>query len=329
MENIITNHVEIPKLGITAHFVHRQLMKKGHPSKRFKLTPSFPVAKPTDWTKSNSIDFPILGNADYGDCLYCAPLHFDQTMTANVGVESSFDESVVISDYLKLAGGQDTGLDQDMIIPAWKQGLASNSKVSILDALDVDPIDTAMIQSAIYLFGGVIFMLSVPDPWINNFETGYVWDIPAYPNPKNGHAVLWNGIDSNGRRKVQTWGTYGYITQRAVSICDPTAFTVFSMRWFNAQGIAPNGMHYIQLSKLWTMAGGIELPPSPFPAPVGPTPIPTPTPTPTTFDVGINIKNRTIFAPGYTLNGSVFDANKIVVQTNNKMILTPRGWTPI
>ncbi len=325
----LTNHIQIPKLGINAHFVDRHLMSYGHPSRRFKLTSSFPpVVLPIDWTKGNSLNFPIDGNDQYGDCLYAAPCHMDNTWTGNVGIESTFNESTIISDYLKLSGG-DHGLNEQLIIPEWKKGLASNPTATILDAMDVDPTNQQLCHSAIYLFGGIIFMLDVPTAWINNFNTGYIWDVPTQANRNNGHATLWNGVESNGNYKVQTWGTYGYITPAGVEVCNPTGFIVFSMRWFNAQGIAPNGMHYSQLSELWTEAGGIGLPPSPFP----PTPIPVPpvppVPPVSIPDVGIYTHNKTIHAPGYTLNNGSFDQHKISIMLQGKVIITPKDWLPI
>jgi hypothetical protein len=324
MKMMLGNHKDIPKLGIKVHFVNRALMDYGHSNlRRFKLNPQFPLAKlPIDWTKNNSLSFPIDGNDQYGCCLYAAPCHLDNTWTGNVGTESVFNEKTIIADYLKLSGG-DNGLNEEVIVPAWKKGLVSNPEVNILDAMDIDPTNTTMAQSAIYLFGGIIFMLSVPDNWINDFNTGYVWDVPATADPNNGHAVLWNAADSDGNFKVQTWGTYGYITPAAVKVCDPTAFTVFSMRWFNSQGFAPNGLHYTELSQIWTAAGGIKLPDSPFPAPVGP----TPTPITPVADISIYIPSKTIVAPGYTL--SVEKNDKVIVNLYDQTISTPEGWLPI
>ena len=126
-----------------------------------------------------------------------------------------------------------------------------------------------------YLFGGIQFQLSVPDKWINSFKTGATWDAPASPDPKNGHGIHFNGVDANGHYKIQTWGTHGWITPAGVAACDPSAFVVASLRWFNSAGYAPNGLHYTQLAPLWVQLGGSPWPASPFPAPA-----PTPTPTP-------------------------------------------------
>lgn len=271
--------VFIPLRKHHTHFTDRQRMKHGHPIRRFKAPPLPAPALPIDWAKT--LDFPMDGNDQYGDCMYAAACHADGTFTGNAGTESVFDQAVLIKDYLALSGG-DNGLSEGMILGEWKNGLVSTPAANILDALDIDPTDAALVQSAIYLFGGLLFMLDVPDTWVQNFNTGAVWDAPAVADQNNGHGIWWNGVDAQGRYKLQTWGTYGWITPAGVAVCDPTAFIVFSLRWFNAAGVAPNGMTYDQLAALWVQCGGAALPPSPFvPTPTpGPTPTPPPTPVP-------------------------------------------------
>jgi hypothetical protein len=281
-------HVLVPKLNRKAHFCDREAMKRGRTPRRYRLynahtQRALPPAKlPIDWTKGDTIPFPMDDNDVLGDCFYAAAEHGDNTWTANVGVESAFDDAATKASYLALSGG-DNGLDEGQITGEWKnRGLNGIKAATILDWLDIDPLNAPLVQSAMQLFGHVQFQLAVPDLWINNFTTGYVWDAGSgvAANPNNGHAIIWNGVDANGRYKLQTWGTHGWITPAGVAVCDPTAFVAFSLRWFNALGYAPNGKHYTELAALWVQAGGKPLPVSPYPAPTpGPTPQP-PGPTP-------------------------------------------------
>ncbi len=277
-------NVYVPKLGKRVKFQDRHAMKRGHPTRRFKLSVSYPPTPlPVDWAKA--LSFPMDGNDNYGDCMLAGACHADNTFTGNAGTESSFSESAIVNQYLKASGG-DNGLDEGTLLnQCWKPGLAGNAQATILDALDLDPTDTAAAQAAIYLFGGVLFMLDVPDAWIDAFDPagGAVWDAPARADSNNGHGVWWNGVDASGRYRAQTWGSYVRITPAGVQVCDPSAFVVFSLRWFDSSGYAPNGKHYTELAQFWQQFGGATLPPSPFPAP-GPTPTPPvpvpPAPTP-------------------------------------------------
>jgi hypothetical protein len=274
-----TKQMLVPQLGQLAHFTDREAMRNGHPVRRYKLyngatNHALPAATlPIDWTKGDSLPFLMYGNDRLGDCMYAAGAHADNTFTGNASVESTFDEATLEKDYLALSGG-DNGLDEGQLVGEWKKGLCSNPAASILDALDVDPTDAPLVQSALELFGGVLFMLAVPDAWVNNFRTGAVWDAPARANPQNGHGIWWNGVDAAGRYKLQTWGTHGWITPAGVAVCDPSAFVVFSLRWFNSKGIAPNGLSYDQLAAYWVQAGGKTLPP--WSGPINPPPPPPP-----------------------------------------------------
>lgn len=248
--------------------VHIDILNADRPARASFRTPvGLPsIALPIDWTKDWTLLFPILGNNRYGCCMYDAGIHIDQAMTGSVGTEAVYDENVVIQAYLRLSGG-DRGLSEGQIVSEWTKGLCGNSSASILDSLDIDVTDTELVKSAIYLFGGVQFIFTVPDAWINSFANGVVWDAPATPDPRNGHGVAWLGVNEQDRVRLATWGGYVWITAEGVKVCNPSGFVPFSLRWFDPNtGLAPNGLSYDQLVELWVQAGGnaSKLPANPF-----------------------------------------------------------------
>ncbi len=251
--------VFLPHRNHFATFTDRQAMKVGHPTANMRMTATLPAppALPIDWAKTFS--FPIDGNDIYGSCMMAAAEHADNTFTGNNGAESSFDESLTVTDYLQLSGGNN-GLNSGQIISFWENGLPGVPNAKIMDALNIDTTNAQLVQTAIWLFGGVFFTLSIPDDWYNNFVTGYVWDAPATADSANGHGVWWNGVNSQGNYHLETWGTYGWITPAGVKDCDPGGFVVFSRRWFNSSGQAPNGYSYNQLAAYWQQMGGKALP---------------------------------------------------------------------
>lgn len=242
-----------------ATFTDRDLMKVGHPTERLHQPPvPLPAPKlPIDWAKN--FGFPILGNDIYGDCMMAAAAHGDNTFSGNNGAESVFNASEVVTAYLKLSGGNN-GLNSGQIIGAWKKGLPGIPQAKIMDALDIDTKNAQLVQMAIWLFGEVFFTLKIPDDWYKGFSTGGTWDAPAKADSKNGHGVWWNGVDAQGHYHLETWGTYGWITPAGVADCDPGGLVVFSQRWFDANGNAPNGFSYSQLATWWKQMGGKELP---------------------------------------------------------------------
>lgn len=263
------NKVYLPKLNIHVHLMHHDRIRRGHPKRSMAPRGQLPTATlPIDWYKN--FDFPILGNDQYGDCMYAAGCHGDQTFTANNGKEDSFDVATVVSYYKKLSGG-DNGLDEGELVDEWEKGLCGQSSTKILDALDFDPTNDSLLNLIVQMFGGFIFMLDVPNKWISEFDDSgnTVWDTPAAANPMNGHGVWINGVDANGRKHVETWGSSAWLTPEGLKVCDPSAFAVWSDNWFNAQGVAPNGHTRDDLAALWLQLGGKQIPPL---VPPGPTP---------------------------------------------------------
>ena len=272
MSTATCKRVYLPRLRHFAHFHDRHAMKRGHPKRTFKVPAGWPMPPlPIDFAKS--LVFPMYGNDRLGDCMYAAAAHGDNTFTGNNSAESKFDEATLERYYERLSGG-DNGLDEGTLIDGWKDGIAGVRAACIVDALDIETTDPATMRAAIYLFGGVLFMLDVPDAWCNTGD-GETWDVPAHADRNNGHGTWINGVDAAGNYHLLTWGGYRELTPAGLQACDPSGFVVFSLRWFNAQGYAPNGLHYNQLAAMWTAAGGKPLPASPFPAPT-PTPVPSP-----------------------------------------------------
>ncbi len=252
--------VFLPLMNHYATFTDRQAMKVGHPTRSLRMPAGVvpaPFTLPIDWAKT--LSFPNNGNDIYGDCMMTAAEHGDNTFTGNCGAESSFDADLTVSAYLALSGG-DNGLNSGQIISAWERGLPGVPAAKIMDVLDVDTTNAQLVQNAIYFFGGVFFTLDIPDNWYKPFSAGNVWDVPAKADSNNGHGVWWNGVNAQGYYHLETWGAYAWITPAGVKVCDPAGFVVFSRRWFNVNGVAPNGMTYSQLSSLWTQMGGKTLP---------------------------------------------------------------------
>jgi hypothetical protein len=221
-----------------------------------------------DWSKSRTIQYPILGNDQEGDCYLCDALHCVQTWTANNGPEARFDTSQVLALYHQLSGG-DNGLADDQIFPAWKRGLFGHK---VLDDLAVDPRDDAAIRLGLYLFGGGSYTASLLDTWLYDVRDGVTWDANGRPDPMAGHAMHLSGY-TPATYQDETWGLRVNLTPAGLKASDPEVTVQFSLEWFNARGVAPNGFTFDQLAALWQQLGGITLPPSPFgPAPEPPVP---------------------------------------------------------
>lgn len=277
--------VLLPKAGIVARFVHRDSMRPVAGLAARRAVAAWPAPTlPVTWYAG--LTFPILGNDRWGDCGAAMIAHADQTYTGANGAESTFNTNALVNQYLARSGG-DNGLDEADVIAIGKAGIAGDPQAVIYDAIDIDPGDHAGLQAAIQQYGGVWLAMSCPDEWINDFDPagGTVFDA-APANPNNGHYVLLNGVDAKGRYRLQTWGSWAWLTPSGLDGCQPQTTVAFSPRWFGAKGVDPTGATYAAKARLWAALGGNALPPGPTPAPTpepappGPTPPPKPDPGP-------------------------------------------------
>jgi hypothetical protein len=227
--------------------------------------PTPPAA--VDWSRGRTIQYPMLGNDQEGDCYLCDALHCVQTWTGNNGLQAQFDTAAVLTLYQRLSGG-DNGLTDNEIFPAWKAGLFGHK---ILDDLSVDPRDDAAVRLGLYLFGGGSYTASLLDTWETDIRDGITWDANGQPDPMAGHAMHLSGYTAAAYQD-ETWGLRINVTPAGLKASDPEVTVQFSLEWFNAHGVAPNGYTYDQLSTLWHQLGGMTLPLSPF----GPAPEPVP-----------------------------------------------------
>lgn len=238
---------------------------------------------PSTWDYSNGekIAFPILGNDQVGDCYYTAWLHFIQAIIGMNGGTATFVAATVIKRYEQLSGG-DNGLSDQQIIPEVEGGVVGpKGPHKILDVLIVPVSNQAAINLANWAFGGTLWTAALVEAWYQNAAPGVLWDVgQGSPDQELGHAMFLSGMRQVAKvaYDVRTWGLSPpvEVTYPAIQLADSEILVGFSMEWFNAQGYAPNGLHYTQLAALWVQCGGKTLPASPFPSPVTPPTPPTP-----------------------------------------------------
>jgi hypothetical protein len=281
---VAIKHVYVKALNKWVLLQDRASIRRKKPAKRMKpRMKGQPPATPFDYTKANTLDFPLLGNGTEGDCMAVGATHGDQTFTGMVGTEATYTDAQIIAWYLSLTGGQDIGLDMDTLMAGWKTGIAG-TKAAILDDMTITPSDSATLQYAMQKFGGGLLTMGIPDAWLTDAlnQPGATWDGGAavVADDNNGHGVWLNGWDGTNY-KLQTWGFNPPIvlTPAGLLVCDPAVDVVFSLDWFDpTTGLSPNGDSYDTLAALWVAMGGNPLPPNPFN--VVPTPTPTPIPVP-------------------------------------------------
>jgi hypothetical protein len=187
-----------------------------------KLGPQFPVslrdftayaaaplpAPPAsvDWATQVS-DWPMDGNDEYGDCTMAAAAHLIQSWNAQTGEQDPVPaERQVVSEYLKLTGGKDTGLVESNVLRTWhRSGLWGNK---VLGYAPVNVHSLTAIQQTVALFGGVYAGIQVPANALQQFQQGQPWTLVTgwQQQPiEGGHAIPLLGYDADWIYAI-TWG---------------------------------------------------------------------------------------------------------------------------
>ena len=281
--------VFMPHLNATVKFGRTRPAKRGLEARPMTATmPPAPPVNTWDWSaKAADCLKNIYLNNQLGDCVPAGKAHALGVLTANGGTEVVCTDNDVLKMYEQDGGYQpgnpatDQGCNEQTALDNWeKNGVPIGGK-RLLAWCAINPANIAAVEAMHYWFGPLIYGIELIPAWADSFKPGMVWDANGTPNPHYGHCVV--GVarvtapDGKPSIKVATWGSDAYLTDDAskqvVAGVGGELYSVFSLDWFNAEGVAPNGKHYTELAPMWTAATGQALPPSPFPPPVNP---PTP-----------------------------------------------------
>jgi hypothetical protein len=304
----------LTQLGHDAHFIPRHKMMRVTPINRFHHTAPIPTTPlPVDSTGNAMVSCPMDGNDTLGDCGFAMAAHVDNIWTFGQGkpgfTESVFNLAALEAQYKQVSGG-DNGVDEDMMVGsggAWVVGLANVPAAVVVDHLDIDVTNGPLCQYAIDQFYAVCMAWSVPDAFIDGFNTGTVWPDAGIPDPNNGHytpladvggpADEADGTPLFGFYRLWTWGTWCWVSPAFIASVQPQSFVAFSPRQFSlATGLDSKGRHISTQAAKWVAMGGSAskvaaavalfpplngpVPVPPGPVPPGPVPPPAPPPSP-------------------------------------------------
>lgn len=277
--------VSVPKLGITAHFTHRDAMRKRGTSRRFAHAQEAPppTTLPVDSTGNATVLCPMDGNDTLGDCGEAMVDHSDRILMwrQGKGVQLNTSLAALEAQYEQVSGG-DNGLDEDLVVNhIWKVGIAGNPLAVIVDALDIDVTNVALAQFALDQFYTIQMAWSVPDLFVQTFADGSVWSSAMTPNPANGHYVPLADVTASGFYGMYTWGSRCLVGPAFVASVEPQCFVAFSPRQFDpSTGLDSKGRHIVQQAAKWVACGGRPIPLAVINAfpPLGTPPVPAPVP---------------------------------------------------
>lgn len=195
----------------------------------------------------------MLGNDQYGDCVWAGAGHETMLWNEEAGKAIGITTANALSDYAKVTGfnPNDPNTDQgtDMQVAAsyrLKTGVVDQTgqrhKVGAYLALKLGDVD--LLKQAIYLFSGVGIGINFPNSAMDQFNAGKPWSV-VKSTIEGGHYIPAVGYDSK-YIYIVTWGkcikmTYGFFKK----YCDE-GIVYLSLEMLT-NGISKEGFNVTQL----------------------------------------------------------------------------------
>ena len=274
----------------------------------------------------------MLGNADYGDCVFAAGYHIVALETSNADDPVLGDPTLTqwaLADYSATTGfnpddpSTDNGADPQTIYEYWtKTGFRNGTKLAGTVAVNAaDPLD---VGQAFALCENSNLAMGLPQAWVDgigDLKPGDTWDVAGPSVDTNGHDVPVVDLDPKGVWIV-TWGMRILLTWAALAKYGTVAgggeldALLTPDQLIKAQAKAPNGMNWAALVAGFDSIGGnVPAPvPVPPPAPVPKPPLP-PTPAPPAQGVTLAQAQAWATAPFKSPNHMVSEKNVVTAIT--------------
>jgi len=224
-------------------------------TKYSKALPPPPAS--ADWIKACS-SFDMLGNDDYGDCVFASKGHIIQVCTANEDVEVKLSEQTIVKAYLTFTGGRDQGANILDALKWWRKNAAKLDGHPVWAYVSIEPTDQEAIKQAIALFGAVKIGVNLAAAWRHTD----VWDVGRgrdyTPGSWGSHDVPASAYDAAGVTVI-TWGDTVKMTWAAVPVYCDEMYALILPDWIRHDGISPSGLDLPALHEDLFAIGQAEL----------------------------------------------------------------------
>ncbi len=214
-------------------------------------------------------NFYVLGNLDYGCCVWSGAAHEHMIWSIEGGrPRARFTARDTLWDYAAATGFDisktdangnnptDQGTDMDEAAKyRRKNGIidATGARRKIDGYLSLETGNWDQLIAAMYLFGAAGIGLQLPKSALDQFDDRRPWTAPLFPwsRPKivGGHYVCGVGRDTNGYVPIVSWGRLNPMTRRFYERFSDEALVYFSLESLNEKGLSPEGYDADELRK--------------------------------------------------------------------------------
>ena len=202
------------------------------------LAPSL-VADTTDYAKRMTEPWGMLGNADYGCCVFAARAHYAQCASVNAkGKARVITTAQVLKWYAEQTGfdKNDPSTDNGAIPLDTLKYFVSIGEIVAFGR--VDPTNDAHVAAAIELFGGLYTGWDLPLAWqdADDWDAGPNIRGDWAPNSWGGHMTSQTGYDAQCNTPTVTWGKLKRVTNAARHVYCSEAYALITQDWLDASG---------------------------------------------------------------------------------------------
>lgn len=278
----------------------------------------------------------MLGNDQYGDCVFAGAGHETMLWNQTAGKTVPFTTKATLSDYSAVTGfdpsdpNSDQGTDMEEAAKYRRKTgvIDGNGKRHTVDAyLELPGVSArgansasmlTALASVAYVFGAVGVGIEFPGSAMDQFNAGQPWDVVKGSSIEGGHYVPLIGRKANGNFEVVTWGQVQEVTPAFLLKYVDEAVVYVSLEALQ-NGKTIDGFDVAALQSALNALGGNTPLPTPTPAPTPtpePTPVPTPAPTPVT-DENVKILDTWAASKHVGINATAAKAWKAVKAAHN------------
>lgn len=173
-------------------------------------------------------DWAMLGNDQWGDCVWAGAAHETLLWNAEAGHGVTFNDESVLSDYSAVTGfdPKDPNTDQGTDMQA---AASYRRKVGVVDAngtrhkvaayLAIKPGNLTELYQALYLFGAVGIGIQFPSSAMDQFNKRKTWSVVSRSQIEGGHYIPL--VAKRTHLECVTWGALqGMTTGFFSKYCD-------------------------------------------------------------------------------------------------------------
>lgn len=209
-------------------------------------------------------EWQMLGNNKAGNCVEAASLHAIQQFSDYAGDPVIPLESEALDFYTKSQGYDPTNpatdngsitLGPSGTMQYWHDtGIMCAGKLNKVQAyLQITKRDPLEWRQAIWVFGGLLIGMKVPDSIVNAAELPFVWDYQQGAAIAGLHEVWANGVVTVAGERfydIVTWGQHCRLTEQYMVQWLDEAIVLFDAACLDTSGCDARGLSAIELVSL-------------------------------------------------------------------------------